>query len=83
MRAVVCKELGGPEALVLETVEPPAEIATAGDLMAWLKARDDRYAAAFADAAAIRVAIDQRQADFDAPIAGAREVAFFPPVTGG
>ena len=41
------------------------------------------YAAAFADTSALRVALDQELADFDAPLAGVREVAFFPPMTGG
>lgn len=66
-----------------EQVAPPVEVATAGQLVDWLKRREPRYEAAFADLSAIRVAVDQRQADFDAPIAGASEVAFFPPVTGG
>jgi molybdopterin synthase sulfur carrier subunit len=44
---------------------------------------DDRHAAAFADVAAVRVALDQDLADLDAPLAGVREVAFFPPMTGG
>ena len=48
-----------------------------------LRAREPRYEAAFADLSAIRVAVDQEATDFDAPLAGAREVAFFPPVTGG
>jgi sulfur-carrier protein len=48
-----------------------------------LRAREDRYAAAFADLRALRVAVDQDLADFDAPLAGVREVAFFPPMTGG
>lgn len=52
-------------------------------LVAELRARDPRYAAAFADMAAVRVAVDQEMAGLDAPLAGAREVAFFPPVTGG
>ncbi len=55
----------------------------ARELVAQLTARDPRYAAAFADLAAIRVAVDQEMADLDTPIAGAREIAFFPPVTGG
>ncbi|MGF1659707.1 MAG: molybdopterin converting factor subunit 1 [Rubrimonas sp.] len=59
------------------------EAATVADLVAELRAREPRYAAAFADLGAIRVAIDQEMRDFDAPLAGAREVAFFPPVTGG
>jgi len=56
---------------------------TVADLVADLSARDDRYAVAFADLSAIRVALDQELSDFDAPLAGVREVAFFPPMTGG
>jgi len=56
---------------------------TVADLVAELRARDDRYAAAFADLASLRVALDQELADFAAPLAGVREVAFFPPMTGG
>jgi molybdopterin synthase sulfur carrier subunit len=48
-----------------------------------LRAREDRYAAAFADITALRVALDQTLASFDAPLDGVREVAFFPPMTGG
>ncbi len=59
------------------------EAATVADLVAELIARDARYAAAFADTAALRVAVDQVLADFTAPLAGVREVAFFPPMTGG
>ncbi|MBL4915830.1 molybdopterin converting factor subunit 1 [Szabonella alba] len=57
--------------------------ATVADLMAELSAREPRYAAAFADPSSLRVALDQELADFDAPLAGVREVAFFPPMTGG
>ncbi|WP_347312157.1 molybdopterin converting factor subunit 1 [Defluviimonas sp. SAOS-178_SWC] len=57
--------------------------ATVGDLVEELKVREERYAAAFADISALRVAIDQELADFSAPLSGAREVAFFPPMTGG
>jgi molybdopterin synthase sulfur carrier subunit len=56
---------------------------TVRDLIAELVAREDRYEAAFADLASLRVALDQELADFDAPLAGVREVAFFPPMTGG
>ena len=59
---------------------PPA---TVMDLVEDLRGREERYAAAFADLSALRVAVDQELADFDAPLAGAREVAFFPPMTGG
>jgi len=61
----------------------PEGAATARDLVNQLSARDPRYAAAFADMTAVRVAIDQAMCDLDAPIEGAREIAFFPPVTGG
>ncbi|WP_296422831.1 molybdopterin converting factor subunit 1 [Yoonia sp.] len=64
-----------------ETVDSDA--ATVADLVAELVAREDRYAAAFADVSALRVALDQELAAFDAPLAGVREVAFFPPMTGG
>lgn len=64
-----------------EALETEAE--TVSDLVAELSAREERYAAAFADTAALRVAIDQSLAAFDTPLSGAREVAFFPPMTGG
>jgi len=66
-----------------EEVSPPESVATVADLVEWLKSREPRYAAAFEDTAAIRVALDQEQAEFDAPLSGVREVALFPPVTGG
>ncbi len=56
---------------------------TVAGLVAELCAREDRYAMAFADLTALRVAVDQTLAGFDAPLAGVREVAFFPPMTGG
>ena len=64
-----------------EAVETGA--ATVADLVAELSAREERYALAFADLASLRVALDQELASFDAPLAGVREVAFFPPMTGG
>lgn len=64
-----------------ETVE--TEAATVKDLVAELKAREERYAAAFEDVSALRVAVDQELTDFDAPLVGVREIAFFPPMTGG
>ena len=64
-----------------ETVETDA--ATVADLVAELRTREPRYAAAFEDLSALRVALDQELSDFDAPLAGVREVAFFPPMTGG
>jgi sulfur-carrier protein len=64
-----------------ERVETGA--ATVADLVAELVAREERYAAAFADLSALRVAVDQELSEFSAPLAGVREVAFFPPMTGG
>ena len=64
-----------------ETVETNAPTVMA--LVEELKAREDRYAAAFADISALRVALDQELTEFDAPLDGVREVAFFPPMTGG
>ncbi|WP_143595863.1 molybdopterin converting factor subunit 1 [Tropicibacter naphthalenivorans] len=64
-----------------ERVETNAK--TVAELVDELRAREERYEAAFADLSALRVAVDQDLTDFDASIEGAREVAFFPPMTGG
>ena len=64
-----------------ETVETSATTVT--ELVGELRAREERYALAFSDLKAVRVALDQELSDFDAPLAGVREVAFFPPMTGG
>jgi molybdopterin synthase sulfur carrier subunit len=56
---------------------------TVRDLIAELTAREERYELAFADLESLRVALDQELSSFDAPLAGVREVAFFPPMTGG
>lgn len=64
-----------------ERIETTAE--TVADLVEELRTREDRYAAAFADLSGLRVAVDQKLTSFDAPLKGAREVAFFPPMTGG
>ena len=66
-----------------ETVEPPASVRTVDDLMAWLARRDEGYAYAFERPRVIRAAIDHAHVKPDAMIAGAREIAFFPPMTGG
>jgi molybdopterin synthase sulfur carrier subunit len=66
-----------------ETVTPPASIVTVADLVAWLASRGPEYAAAFDSRAQIRAAIDHTHAKSSAPIGSAREIAFFPPVTGG
>ncbi|MGR3499553.1 MAG: molybdopterin converting factor subunit 1 [Limimaricola soesokkakensis] len=59
------------------------EAATVADLVEELRGREERYAAAFADISALRVALDQELSEFDADLVGVREVAFFPPMTGG
>lgn len=66
-----------------EQVSPPADIATVADLIAWLSSRSDGHAAAFAEPARLRAAVDQAFVPVDTQIAGAREIAIFPPVTGG
>lgn len=66
-----------------ESVELPAGVRTVGDLMGWLKGRGPQFEAAFARPNVIRAAIDRAHVKHDAAVAGAREIAFFPPVTGG
>ncbi|MFW2541137.1 molybdopterin converting factor subunit 1 [Primorskyibacter sp. 2E107] len=64
-----------------ERIETQAQ--TVAELVSELKSREERYEVAFSDLSALRVAVDQDLTDFDASIVGAREVAFFPPMTGG
>ena len=66
-----------------EEVDPPAEVATVGDLLSWLKSRGPGYAEALADLQIVRVAVNQEYADPDHPVSAGDEVALFPPVTGG
>lgn len=66
-----------------EEIAPPPDVGTVGELIAWLSRRGEEYAHAFEKAAIIRAAIDRTHAKHDAPISGAREIAFFPPMTGG
>jgi len=77
--AWVRERIGKPE----EEIELPAHISTIADLVAWLKGRGEEYAHAFEHAEVVRAAIDRRHVQPDASIAGAREIAFFPPMTGG
>jgi molybdopterin synthase sulfur carrier subunit len=69
--------------LAEERVELPADAETVGDVIRWLKTRGPEYASAFERSEVIRAAIDQTHVKQNAPVAGAREIAFFPPVTGG
>lgn len=66
-----------------ELVQPPDGVDTVSDLMHWLRGRGPEYAAAFERAEVIRTAIDHTHARPSASISSAREIAFFPPVTGG
>jgi molybdopterin synthase sulfur carrier subunit len=71
------------ERIGLPREQVETEATTVAELVAELRAREERYALAFSDLTALRVAVDQDLTDFDAPLKGAREVAFFPPMTGG
>lgn len=71
------------ERIGLPREEVETDAATVADLVAELRAREARYDLAFSDVSALRVALDQELSDFDAPLSGVKEVAFFPPMTGG
>ncbi len=77
--AWVRERVGVPE----EDVAPPAHVKTVRDLIAWLSARGEEYAYAFENPTVIRAAIDKSHVRPDTTIAGAHEIAFFPPMTGG
>ncbi|KAB1068289.1 molybdopterin converting factor subunit 1 [Methylobacterium planeticum] len=66
-----------------ETVTPPTGVTTVADLIGWLRGRGEEYAYAFENAGVVRAAIDRVHAKPDTAIAGASEIAFFPPMTGG
>ena len=69
--------------LAEEEIDPPTGVATVGDLVAWLTRRGEGYAYAFENPKVIRTAIDRTHVRADTKIEGAREIAFFPPMTGG
>jgi len=73
------ERVGKPE----EEIEAPADVATVGELINWLAALGEEYAYAFENPRVVRAAIDRTHVKAEAPIAGAREIAFFPPMTGG
>ncbi|MFW2852795.1 molybdopterin converting factor subunit 1 [Sphingomonas sp. TX0543] len=66
-----------------ELIDPPAGVETVAALVEWLAHRSPGHAAAFSDRGKLRAAVDQAFVPFEAGIAGAREIALFPPVTGG
>lgn len=77
--AWVRERIGLPQ----EEVDLPAAITTVGDLLAWLKTRGPEFESALEHDTVIRVAIDRVHVGHETPIAGAREIALFPPMTGG
>lgn len=77
--AWVRERVGVPE----EVLTLPEDAKTGADVIAWLKSRGDNYAMAFDDAHAIRMAVNQEHVEPTEPIGTAREIAFFPPMTGG
>jgi molybdopterin synthase sulfur carrier subunit len=77
--AWVRERIGKPD----EVVEPPPHVRTVAELVAWLAGRGEEYAHAFENPKVIRAAIDRAHVRPDAVLAGAREIAFFPPMTGG
>ena len=66
-----------------EDVQPPEHVSSVAELMTWLSGRDEGYAAAFAEPRIIRAALDHDHVEHDTPLGSVREVAFFPPMTGG
>ncbi|HSU99812.1 MAG TPA: molybdopterin converting factor subunit 1 [Roseiarcus sp.] len=66
-----------------EELDPPPSVETVGDLVAWLRTRGEGYAHAFDRPGAVRAALDRVHARSEVSIKGAKEVAFFPPMTGG
>jgi len=77
--AWVRERVGRPD----EDVEVPAGVGTVGELMTWLSSRGEEYAHAFANPKVIRAALDRVHVKPQAPLGQAREIAFFPPMTGG
>jgi len=77
--AWVRERIGKPE----EDVAVPSGIETVADLLRWLRGRGEEYEHALQRPEVIRVAIDQEHVGHGQPIAGAREIALFPPMTGG
>ena len=77
--AWVRERIGKPE----EDIDVPSSVSTVGELAAWLATRGEEYAYAFENPKVVRAAIDRVHVKPDAKLAGAGEIAFFPPMTGG
>ena len=77
--AWVRERIGKPQ----EDIDLPADVETVADLLSWLRTRGEEYEHALQHQKVIRVAIDQEHVEHGEKIAGAREIALFPPMTGG
>jgi len=66
-----------------EELDLPASVRTVGDLIGWLKGRGEEYAYAFENHKVVRAALDRVHVRPETQLAGAREIALFPPMTGG
>lgn len=66
-----------------DEINPPAEIVTLDDLVAWLRTQDEALDLAMENPAIFKLSINARIVPWDTPIAGAREIAILPPMTGG
>jgi molybdopterin synthase sulfur carrier subunit len=77
--AWVRERIGKPQ----EDIDLPADVETVADLLSWLRTRGEEYEHALQHQKIIRVAIDQEHVEHGEKIAGAREIALFPPMTGG
>ncbi|MDI6026382.1 molybdopterin converting factor subunit 1 [Corticibacterium sp. UT-5YL-CI-8] len=77
--AWIRERIGKPE----EELELPSDVTTVSDLLHWLRGQGEGYEAALQQPKIIRVAINQEHVEHREPIAGAREIALFPPMTGG
>ena len=83
MRLLYFAWVQGKTGVSAEDVTLPDSVATVAEVIAWLKTRGPEFANAFDQAEVIRTAMDQAHVQHDARIGDAREIAFFPPVTGG
>jgi sulfur-carrier protein len=66
-----------------EHIEFSNDVSTVADAIGVLKQMSPQHADALHDMTRVRVAVDQTHVSFNASIKNAREIAFFPPVTGG
>jgi sulfur-carrier protein len=66
-----------------ETRALPDTVRTAHDLILWLATQGEEYAEALAVPSIIRVAVDQEMIQPDEFLGTPKEIALFPPMTGG